>query len=120
MVYVSDLEIMSGLSAIVATVFTFFLGALMIRKYVRYKERTLFLMGITMMIVSQPWWPYGISSILILTTGEILPIRLHVLIGHIFQPLAILLWMFIISELLWKKRQKLITIITAFFSTIYM
>ena len=115
MVQISDLEIISGLSGIVGVLFTYILGALMIRKYLRYKERSLLLMGIIMILISQPWMPFGISVILILTTGEYLPIRVHVLIGHTLQPLAILLWMFLISELLWKKKQRLITFITAIF-----
>ncbi len=119
MVYVSDLEIMSGISSIFGTLFTFILGAIMIRKYIRYRERTLLLMSLTMMFVGQPWWPYAIDVILILTTGEYLSIQQHVLIGHTLQPFAILLWMFVMSELLWKNKQKLITIITAIFSTIY-
>ena len=114
-----ELEIMSGLSALVATLFTFILGALMISKYLKYKERTILLMGLSLMFVGQPWWPYGIASILYLTTGDFLSVRLHVLIGHILQPIAMLLWMVVISELLWKKRQKLVIILTACFSTIY-
>ena len=119
MVYISDLEIISGLSAIVAMLFTFILGAIMIREYLQNKERTILLMSIIMIIVGTPWWPYAISVILILTMGEYLPLRIHVLIGHILQPLALILWMFVISELLWKKRQRLVIFISTILSAIY-
>ena len=119
MVQISDLEIISGLSGIVGVLFTYILGALMIGKYLRYKERSLLLMGIIMILISQPWMPFGISVILILTTGEYLPLRLHILIGHSLQPLGILLWMTAMSKLLWEKKQRLVIFIFAVFATIY-
>ncbi|MFX1444663.1 MAG: hypothetical protein ACFFHV_14720, partial [Promethearchaeota archaeon] len=60
MIELSQLEIFSGFSSIVGITLSIVLGVLMIIKYFRYKDRNLLLMGIVMILITQPWWPYAI------------------------------------------------------------
>ena len=119
MVELSELELISGFSSIIMILFNFFLGIIMIRRYTQNKDRNVLFMSITMMLVSQPWWSYATALLFILTTGKSFPLVVYLIIGHIFQPVAILLWMIVITELIWKKNQKFILSLSAIFSAIY-
>jgi len=119
MVELTQVEFFSGIATIFAILFTIIVAAFMISKYFRYKERTILLMAIIIILVAEPWWPFAISFIFILTIGEGLPLWSHILIGHILQPFVIFLWMIAMTQFMWKNKQKLILFLTAVGIAIY-
>ncbi|MFX1393214.1 MAG: B-box zinc finger protein [Promethearchaeota archaeon] len=119
MVELTQLEIIAGFSSIVQVLIAFFIGFLMIYKYFLNKDRNLLLMGIIIILLSESWWAYSIVVILILTTGESFPVQIYILISQTFVPLALLLWMLVMTNLIWKNKRKLILSLTAVLVVIY-
>ncbi|MFX1392453.1 MAG: hypothetical protein ACFFAH_02660 [Promethearchaeota archaeon] len=119
MVELTQLELCSGILSIIGILLVLVLGFFMIRIYFRNKNRNILLMGIVMILISEPWWPYGISVILVLTGGEILPLREHILIALVFQPLLFILGMIVMTDLMWEDKKKIILPLSAIYAAIY-
>ena len=86
-----------------------FIGIKVVLKYRKYREKTLIYVGIAWIVMVESWMPAVINFIVILITGNSLPIEIMLIIGNIFLPVGILLWMIAFTELVYKKKQKLIS-----------
>ena len=118
MVELTQLEFFFGILSIVGILIVFLLGALMIRSYFRNKNRGVLLMGIVIILLSEPWWPYAINLMLFLISGEILPLGMHILIGLGLHPLTVLLGIIVMANLLWENNKKIIIHLSAVYAAI--
>lgn len=119
MIELSQVEIFSGFSSIVGIIFGFFLGSLMIITYFRNKDRNLLLMGIVMILISQPWWPYAITLMLFFAGGECLPLRMYIIIGLSLNIIVLILGVFVMTNLMWEDKVKLVMALTAIYGALY-
>jgi hypothetical protein len=124
-------DILNGSFGIVALGFCIYAAILIISKYFEYKKIEFLLMGLCAIILATPWAPHSVSFIYALATGSdqgILP-EIYFIIGNVFVPVGILLWLWAFTELTYKKYQKnllifgicyLILFETLFFSMLFI
>ena len=111
-IVLETIEIVNGVLSLIFVIISILIGIKMILKYFKYKERNLLLAGISWMFISEVWWAVSISFLLVFFTGNALALNLFFFIGFTFLPVAIMMWMIIMTNLMWKSKQKIILIIT--------
>ena len=119
MVELTLLEILNGSMSIVQVIINIIVGLMLISKYSKYKSRPLLFMGISMILLSEVWFTHGLALILILTTGSGLSPEMFFLCAFTLVPWATLAWMVVITDLMYKDKQKLILSIYALFGIVY-
>jgi len=108
-----ELEFVEMLQVIFSTIFiiiSIIVGLLLISKYFKYKERNLLLVGITWIGITTPWLSGTISFPMMIIFGVSLSIEARFIIGIAIVPIVIIIWLIVFTELVYKKKQKLIVI----------
>jgi len=106
------IDIANGVLSLMFVITSIFLGIMMIIKYFEAKNKNVLLAGIAWMFISEVWWAVSISFLLVVFTGNALALDLFFFIGFVFLPVAIMIWMIIMTNLMWKSKQKIILILT--------
>ena len=75
--------------------------------YHDYKDKKLLFFGITLLFISNPFWPVAINFFYINFLGDPIPIQVYLFIGYGFA-FAVLAWLFVFTEMVATKRKKLI------------
>ncbi len=117
------LEVFQGSFSLIFAIISIFVGLRILSKYFEYKRRELILVGISWIGIASPWIPDSINFIMILGFSSILTEEAYLIIGNVFMPLIIICWLIVITDFLYKARQKLILILcliwTVIFETIF-
>jgi len=108
MVDLLAIELANGVLSLIFVVLSISIGLMMILKYFKYKSINLILAGITWMIICEPWWAVSISFLSTILTGNPLPIEIFFLIGFSFIPLGVMSWIFLMTNLLYKNKKRII------------
>jgi len=106
-------DFLNGISSLIYVAVTILVGLTILSKYFKLDKRAFLFVGLTWIGMSEPWIPSGVSFIWNLIFQEGLPFVAYVIIGNVFAPVTIFLWMFAVTDLLYKKKQKLILAIYA-------
>ncbi|MFX1268833.1 MAG: hypothetical protein ACFFAK_12805, partial [Promethearchaeota archaeon] len=85
-------------------------------KYSKYKSRLYILVGISWIGVANPWFPDSISFIMYLISQVFLPREWYFIIGNCFIPIALLSWLTAFTDMIGKKKQKVIITLTIILS----
>ena len=111
-------DFLQGLFSLLFVLISLILGFTILSKYSKYHSSLYILVGLSWIGVANPWFPDSISFImnLIPTIQQSLPIELYFIIGNAFIPLALLCWLVAYTNMMGKKRQKLIISLTIIFS----
>lgn len=119
MVVLSELEIITAIFSTIQSIIYISVGLLLCRKYMRYREKKLLMMGLCMIFFSAPWWNPTFNLILILSGKETFGLVINILITLSLTPLTIFLWMYVMAELMWPNQKKKIIIIMAIYAIIF-
>jgi hypothetical protein len=87
------------------------LGIKIIFKYFKFKRKEFILFGLVAVLVTEPWWPSTFLFLSILIFSIPIDQRLCFLLGNIFIPLTLLLWLAVFTDLIKYKRKKMVLII---------
>ena len=112
-------DYLNGYLDVLTAFISVLVGILIIKKYFVFKRKEFLLIGIACILVSEPWWPYLVSFILILLNQAPLSIEAHLFLGYGFIPIIIICWFMAITEFLYKEKQKLIVGIFSIYAIIY-
>ncbi len=104
----SPTEMLNGSLALSASILAIVIGAKIASAYFRTKRREYLLIGLVGILLPEPWWPSGTSFLYVLVTGQPISPQMYILIGNLFIPLSTTLWLIAFTDLLYKKKQKLI------------
>ena len=115
----TQIELLSGIFSLVFISIAILVGLLIISKYFKYKKNILLYVGFVWIIMSELWWSSSFSFLIALVTGNGLTERTYFLVGNLFVPLGILIWMKAFTDLKFKNKQKLILIIFAVICILY-
>ncbi|MFW9875165.1 MAG: hypothetical protein ACFFG0_18830 [Candidatus Thorarchaeota archaeon] len=107
----STLDTVNGLFSLIFVIISLLIGFIILSRYFKYKERIYFLVGATWIFISEPWWPSSVSFLISSSSNVVIPEGLYFLIGNIFVPLAIFLWLLAFTEFLYSEKRKLILLI---------
>ncbi|MFX0036448.1 MAG: hypothetical protein ACFE9I_12515 [Candidatus Hermodarchaeota archaeon] len=108
---ISPLDIVNGVFSIIFVLISLFVGFIILSRYFKYKERIYLMVGMTWVLISEPWWPSTVSFLIALSNGVGIPSEVYFLIGNIFIPLAVIFWMLAFTEFLYTEKRKLILLI---------
>ncbi len=116
---ISELAIISGLTAAIAVFISVFLGLIVLTKYLKTKDNLIFYFFICIVFTSTPWYPSGLGFIYWLITGVVLPYQTYVLLGNVTIPIAIIAWLNVYMTTLKPQRKKLVLISYAIISLFF-
>ncbi|MFX1408703.1 MAG: hypothetical protein ACFFBW_17270 [Promethearchaeota archaeon] len=102
------LDITNGIVLILFCALSIYLGLRISFKYFKYKQRQLLLVGLVWIFLVCPWYPASISFIMVLIIGESLSAIPYFIIGNVFIPIAVILWMIALTDFIYKTKQKLL------------
>jgi hypothetical protein len=106
-----SIEILNGVFSLICVTISTIIGLIISSKYLKYKQRTLLLVGITWIGLFSPWWPSSISFLLTIMTGNGLSPISYFFIGNFVAPLILTIWIMAFTELKFKKYQNKIIVI---------
>jgi len=104
----TSIDIVNGTLSLIFVAISIFVGLNIILKYRKIKEKTLLYVGITWIIMCEPWWPHSISFVLALATGNGLNVQQFYFFATTFVPIGLTAWLKAFTDLISKKKQNLI------------
>jgi hypothetical protein len=115
----NPLDILNGIFSFIFVVISLVVGALILLRYFRYKEKIYFLVGSTWILISEPWWPSSLSFLVALSNGVGLPSNIYFIVGNLLIPLAIIIWLLAFTDFLLTEKRKLILLIFTIIGIIF-
>ncbi|HEY0089682.1 MAG TPA: hypothetical protein VGB37_12620 [Candidatus Lokiarchaeia archaeon] len=112
-------EIFNGITEIIFVGITMVLGFSIIAKYFASKNRELLLVGLTWIIMTEPWIAGIYSFLFTLFTGNMITTEAYLIVGFTFLSVAMLLWIIVFTDLVYKEKQKIIVAIVLIYSVIF-
>jgi hypothetical protein len=109
-------DYLQGSFSLIFVIISLIIGLTILSKYFKYKSRLYVLVGISWIGVANPWFPDSISFIMNVVWGVSLPVELYFIIGNVFIPLALITWLIAYTDMIYKRRQKLIITLIILFS----
>ncbi|MFX1302130.1 MAG: hypothetical protein ACFFBV_04510 [Promethearchaeota archaeon] len=113
------LDIVNGTFSLVFVAISIMVGLIILSRYFRYREKVYFYVGTTWLFISSSWWSSSVSFIVALINGSGIPEWLYFLIGNVFTPFAIILWLIAFTEFLYTEKRKLILLIFSIYGLIF-
>lgn len=113
------IDYVNGSLSLVFVIISVYIGIILILKYKQYQEITLLYVGITWIIMCEPWWPHSVSFVVSLITGSGLDIRTFYFLAVTFIPIGLLTWLKASLEFMNVKKQKTILILSAIIMGIF-
>lgn len=112
-------ELTLGLTASLIVFFSVAIGLFIASRYFKYKEKNLLYIGVSWIGLNSGWWPTTVSFLFTLTTGNLIPEPLYILIGNIGIPIFAIIWMLAITDLMYEEKKQLILVIYLLFVAIF-
>ena len=108
-VVLDDLTQLSGILGFLAVAIAWFYGGIVLYKYQKTKQKTLFYFFLAIIFTMSPWYPSGLGYVYWLITREEIIYPIYVLLGTISVPIALLSWVQIYMPALHQKWKGLVT-----------
>jgi hypothetical protein len=114
------LEYLNGITSGIFVFISFTVGLLIAFRYTKSKDYNFILVGISWIILCEPWIAQFISFLLFLSMGIGLDLISHLVIGYFFLPIGIIIWLIALTNLIYKRRQRITLLIFLIIETIFM
>jgi len=115
----NQLEFIQGSFTLAFVLISILIGVTFLIKYFRGKVNEFLLVGITWMGIVSPYYPDAINFVLILWTGDQLPIIIYFFLANALIPPIHITWMLAFTNLFYKEHQKLIVILFAILAAVF-
>ncbi len=119
MVELTSFDYYNGTLSLIQVVIQFIIGFALIYKYLEYRNKQLLYMGLTMIALTSVWLTHAIAFVLVLITGAGLSTEVFFIMAYPLTAVAIVLWMVVMSKLLFKEKKKLIIIIYVIYAILF-
>jgi hypothetical protein len=113
------LDIINGIFSIIFVAISLLVGLIIFSKYIQYKEKIYLFVGATWILISEPWWPSALSFLIAINNEVGLSEESYFLIGNIFIPVAIILWLIAFTEFLYTEKRKIILSVFIIYGIIF-
>jgi hypothetical protein len=110
------------LNSILQTIFiitTIIIGLIIASKYAKFKDRVFLMVGFAWIGMVEPWMASVSNFFYFIITGRMFDVRIYLLIGLTFIPLSLTFWFVAITDLMYKKRQKLILTVIIIYGILF-
>ncbi len=112
-------DFLQGSFSLVFVIISIIIGITILSKYSQFKNRLYILVGISWIGVSVPWVPDSVSFLMNVFVQQSLPVEWYFIIGNVFLPIALLTWLTAFTDMIYRKAQKKVLIITIILSIIF-
>ncbi len=116
---IESFEIFAAWFSLVFVAISWILAAIIILKYFKYRAKQLLLVGIAWIGIAMPWTSDSISVILLSTIRMTLNQYAKVIIELTFLPVALVLWLYAFTDLVYPTAQKVVLIISILFCAFF-
>ena len=113
------LDLANGILILVLDGISIYVGLRLILKYFKLRRRELLLVGLCWIFIACPWYPGGISFLMYIFTSQNLTDVPYFIIGNVFIPIALVLWIMVISKFLKVKRKNLLIFLFVLFGIFF-
>jgi len=113
------LDYLNGPLSIIVVLISWYVGIQILMRYAETKNKLFLYVGFVAICTSEPWWPHVISLFWVPATGTTMIPELYFIIGNIFIPVAIYLWLMAFAEFMIESKKKLISLLAAIYVAIY-
>jgi len=101
-------DMINGLLSLIFVTISLIIGIKILSKYFEYRKRELLFAALSVILLSSIYWDYSFSFILYITLTIRLPDQVYFMVGIPCLPWALFFWLFTLSELMFKKQQKIV------------
>jgi len=115
-------ELLQGILSSIYVIITFIVAVLLLFKYYKYKDQNLFLVGVALSGIAAPYIPDFLIFTVIISTSYSLSISFYievlialVIITTFISTIAVVCWLFAITNLMSLTWQKLALVLTGLF-----
>ncbi len=112
-------DVLQGSFSLIFVVISLIIGITILTKYFEHKNRLFILVGISWIGVANPWIPDSVSFLMQLIVQEWLPRGWYLIIGNVFIPIALLTWLMAYTDMIKRKAQKKVVLITVLLSILF-
>ncbi len=112
-------EIFNGFSQIIFVVIVWIVGIKIASKYVKLEEKNLLFVGIVWIGLSEPWFATVVAFMLAFLFGIPTTVEAFLLIGFAFTPVTMVLWGYVITDFIYKEKQKIILLIVGIYGLLF-
>jgi len=112
-------DFLQGSFSLVFVIISIIIGITILSKYFEFKNRLYILVGISWVGVSIPWVPDSVSFLMNVFVQQSLPVEWYFIIGNVFLPIALLTWLTAFTDMIYRKAQKKVLIITIILSILF-
>jgi hypothetical protein len=123
MASLTELELITGIGFLALVLFGWAMAIVVFRKYTKFRQREVLYLGIFMLFMNRQYLASVSGYLYALFTPFYIDEIAYLFIGYFFSISAIL-WLLIITELIWKNKQKLvlwlIIILSVIINTIFL
>ena len=113
------IQFLAGFFALILAISSIYVGIHIASRYRKVNSKIFLYIGIGWIGLFNAFWPSAINFILVITTGTTLSEVQYFIIGLITSPIFFFIWMIGVTELLYKKKQKLILMFALIYGIIY-
>ncbi|MBD3255479.1 MAG: hypothetical protein GF383_10320 [Candidatus Lokiarchaeota archaeon] len=112
-------EIFNGFSQVVFVAIVWIVGIKIASKYIKLEERNLLFVGMVWIGLSEPWFATVVAFLLAFFLGISTSVEIFLIIGFAFTPITMFLWIFVITDFIYKEKQKIILILVMIFGVLF-
>ena len=113
------IDVLQGSFSLIFVGISLIIGLTILSKYFEHKNRLFILVGISWIGVANPWIPDSVSFLMNLIVQRSLPRGWYFIIGNVFIPIALLTWLIAYTDMIKRKAQKKVILITVLLSIIF-
>ena len=117
---ISPEEHIIGISTLIWVIFCTLVGLIIMLRYRKYKQNILIYWGIAWCGMALIHYPAVISYIIAYFNGTGLTLQQYLLIGMQLTAITFIFFLYVIMELVWKEKQKIIVIIFTIFHAVFL
>lgn len=114
MVDLLPIDLFNGICSIATVLLYFLISLSVLHKYFKYRQKALLYMAVALFFLGFIWLGLSVSFIFYIATETHLAFEIQVVIAYGFS-FALFFWLLVFTELIYKKKQKLIAIISGIY-----
>jgi hypothetical protein len=115
----TEFEFIHGLTCLIIVVVFAIISMIIVSKYFKSKERIYILFGLSWFFLVEVWFSASIAFLMIIIAGRnYLTFEWFAIIAIVGYPFTLIVWIMALTDLFWKKRQKILLLIFFIFGII--
>lgn len=107
MAELTQFEQINGIFIVIIVILLWYIGLKLFLKYRSIREKKLLMLGMVFIFQGLTWFAPAVVFLSLLLTGNLISLELYLLIGHAFN-LGAFFWIYLLTELMFKNKQKII------------